>query len=102
MRTKPPRSSALSLVRTALRAEARLSPEELAAAAGIRATRLRRLVELGLLEPAGPGTNEFTAAAAERLRRMLRLHRDLGVNLAGAAIIADLLERLAELERPRK
>ena len=29
---------------------------------------------------------------------MLRLHADLGVNLAGASIIVDLLERLDELE----
>jgi hypothetical protein len=30
---------------------------------------------------------------------MLRLHDDLGVNFIGAAIIADLLERLERLER---
>jgi hypothetical protein len=29
---------------------------------------------------------------------MLRLHGDLGVNLVGAAIIVDLLERLDRLE----
>ena len=74
----------------------------LAAAAGISATRLQRLVELGLLEPAEPGADQFTAASAERLRRMLRLHRDLGVNLVGAAIVVDLLERLADLERQGK
>jgi len=42
----------------------------------------------------------FSAATAERLRRMLRLHRDLGVNFTGAAIIVDLVERL-ERERNR-
>jgi MerR HTH family regulatory protein len=36
----------------------------------------------------------FSAATATRLRRMLRLHRDLGVNITGAAIIVDLVERL--------
>jgi hypothetical protein len=30
---------------------------------------------------------------------MLRLHRDLGVTLVGAAIVVDLLERLDRVER---
>jgi hypothetical protein len=34
-----------------------------------------------------------------RLRRVLRLRGDLGVNLVGAAIIVDLVERLDRLER---
>jgi hypothetical protein len=33
------------------------------------------------------------------LRRMLRLRRDLGVNLGGAAIIVDLVAQLERLER---
>ena len=33
-----------------------------------------------------------------RLRKMLRLHSDLGVDLYGIAIILDLLERLESLE----
>jgi chaperone modulatory protein CbpM len=99
MRTASPESLRVAIVRTALRAETRLSADELAAAAGIGAARLQRLVEAGLLEPAEPGSGWFTGAAAQRLRRMLRLRRDLGVNLVGAAIIVDLLERLAHVER---
>jgi len=30
---------------------------------------------------------------------MLRLHRDLGVNLTGAAIIVDLVDQLERMER---
>jgi DNA-binding transcriptional MerR regulator len=75
-----------------------LSVEELAAAVGISPARLARLVRLGLVEPTGPGGSEFTAATAARLRRMLRLRDHLGVNLVGAAIIVDLLERLERLE----
>ena len=79
-----------------------LTREELAAAAGISLAQLTRLVRLGLVEQAAPGAGEFTAATAMRLRRMIRLHRDLRVNLTGAAIIVDLLERLeAELARRR-
>ena len=84
--------------RTPPRAEALLTAEELAAAAGIRPERLARLVELGLVEPIAPGASEFTAAAAARLRRMLRLRSDLGVHFLDAAIIVDLLERLDRME----
>lgn len=88
----------VSIVGTLLRGEVRLSGQELAAAAGISLERLARLVRLGLVEPAAPGTSEFTAGTAARLKRMLRLHRDLGVDLDGAAIIVDLVERLERLE----
>jgi DNA-binding transcriptional MerR regulator len=83
---------------TPLRIELRLSLEDLAAAAGISPASLARLIRAGLIEPASPEGREFTAATAARLRRMLRLHADLRVNLAGARIIVDLLERLERLE----
>ena len=83
---------------SAPRPELSLSGEELAAAAGISPTRLVHLTRLGFVEPIAPEAERFTAATAARLRRMLRLHGDLGVNLAGAAIIVDLLERLERLE----
>ena len=76
-----------------------LSREQLAAAVGISPSRLARLIQLGLVEPAEPGPSEFAAVMAPRLRRMLRLHDDLGVDLVGAAIITDLVERLDRMER---
>ncbi len=81
-----------------LRAEMQITDSDLARAAGISAATLVRLVHLGLIEPVAPGGSEFTAATAERLGRMLRLHDDLEVNLIGAAIIVDLLDRLERLE----
>ena len=95
----------MSLTRVPLRAEVQLSLRELAVATGISAPRLARLVRLGLLEPEPDALGHFSAATAARLRRMLRLRADLGVNLAGAAIIVDLMECLdrldAELTRRR-
>jgi chaperone modulatory protein CbpM len=92
----------VSLTRVPLRAEVQLSLRELAVATGMSATRL---VRLGLLEPEPDAPDRFSAATAARLRRMLRLRADLGVNLAGAAIIVDLMECLdrldAELTRRR-
>jgi DNA-binding transcriptional MerR regulator len=81
-----------------IRTELRLSVNEVAAAAGISPNMLARLVRLGLIEPVAEGSTEFTAASVRRLRRMLRMRRDLGVNLTGAAILVDLLERLEQLE----
>lgn len=98
MKTPARTSVKFSIVNGPVRTELRLSADELAAAAEISPTMLARLVRLGLIEPAAEGSTEFTAASARRLRRMLRLRRDLGVNLTGAAILVDLLERLEQLE----
>jgi chaperone modulatory protein CbpM len=66
------------------------------------------LVEAGVLEPRGaaPEAWSFPASDLARVRAAARLVRDLDVNLAGAAVILDLLEerrrlehRLARLER---
>lgn len=75
-----------------------LTADQLAAAAGLSVQMLARLVRFGLLEPLDPDGREYEAGTAARLRRMLRLRRDLGVNFTGAAIIVDLLERLERLE----
>ena len=39
-----------------------------------------------------------TSIRVTRLKRMIWLHHDVGVNLTGAAIIIDLLERLDRME----
>ena len=78
--------------------EVRLTAGELATAAGVSVARLARFVRLGLVEASPPGSGTFAAGSAARLRRMLRLRADLGVNLVGAAIVVDLLERLDDLE----
>jgi len=81
-----------------LRAEIYVTSLDLAAAVGISPRRLDRLVRLGVVEPMTAEGNTFSASAAIRLRRMLRLRDELGVGLLSAAIIVDLLERLERLE----
>src|SRR3989442_11175544 len=76
----------------------RLSAEQLAAAAGVSRATLARLVRLAALDPATPDGGEFSTASAARLRRMLRLHADLGVDFFATAIILDLLDRIDSLE----
>jgi len=59
------------------------------------------LVEEGILDPAGgdDGHWQFTVASLRRVKTAIHLQRDLGVNLAGAALALELLDRIAELER---
>jgi chaperone modulatory protein CbpM len=66
-------------------------------------TRLRierewivELVELGAIEPRGGDAPEswcFALSDVPRVRAMARLVQDLGVNLAGAALIVEMVER---------
>jgi len=76
------------------RVQISLTLDELARAAGVSPRLVTRLVRLGLIEPTPPDSDTFTTETAARLRRMLRLRADLGVNFAGAAIIVDLVARL--------
>src|SRR5439155_551059 len=74
-----------------------LWPWQAALGGTVKGDTLDRLVRAGLVEEIAPGSGRFTAAAAARLRRMQRLRADLGVNLVGAAIIVDLVERLERM-----
>lgn len=59
------------------------------------------LVEAGVLEPRGalPECWSFPASDLQRVRATARLMHDLDVNLAGAAVILDLLEERRRLSR---
>jgi DNA-binding transcriptional MerR regulator len=78
-----------------------LTLEDLAACVGMPPARLAYFVEYGLLEPrARAGTQWlFDPDCIARLRMIERLRRDLGANLAGIAVILDLLDRLTTLQR---
>jgi DNA-binding transcriptional MerR regulator len=77
-----------------------LSIEDLAGAAGIHPGLVEQFVDYGLLEPlAGSGPRSlFPASAVERLRRIMRRKCDLGVNLAGIAVILEMRERIVGLQ----
>jgi DNA-binding transcriptional MerR regulator len=73
----------------------------LATCTGVHPALIEYFVEYGLLEPSvRMGTQLlFDPACIARLRMIERLRRDLGANLAGIAVILDLLERLTSLQR---
>lgn len=76
-----------------------LSLAELARACQLPADRIFDLVDVGLIEPVGhdPARWRFQGLCIRRVRCAQRLERDLGVNLAGAALALDLLEELDRL-----
>ncbi|MFN2309068.1 MAG: chaperone modulator CbpM [Gammaproteobacteria bacterium] len=74
---------------------------ELSEACDTPAEWLIEMVQEGILEPQGhePTAWRFDPRALDRARTGLRLQRELGVNLAGAALVLDLLDELRELRR---
>ena len=78
-----------------------LTIEMLAARADMHQALVERYVECGLIEPsAREGALEFfDAAAVPRLKMIGRLREQLGINVAGIAVILDLLERITALQQ---
>ena len=66
-----------------------------------RQSMILRLAQQGLIETLESESGErlVSRRTLMRLRRMQRLHRDLGVNFAGAAVIIDLVDRIEEIKR---
>lgn len=77
------------------------SLRELCRICAINAETIIEMVEEGVVEPQGVGPREwrFRATSLRRVQITLRLQRDLRINLAGAALVLDLLEELEELRR---
>ena len=57
------------------------------------------LVDEGILDPVGSDveTWQFTVTSLRRVKTAIHLQRDLGVNLAGAALALELLDQIADL-----
>ena len=79
---------------TIVEADTAFSLGELCRTCAVSAEDVIRLVEEGVIEPRGrePRVWRFEAVCVRRVSRAQRLRRDLGLNLAGAALAMDLLE----------
>ncbi len=76
-----------------------LSFADLCRVCRLPAERVLELVEEGVVEPVGRDAAQwrFQSVSVKRVRRVMHLERDLGVNIAGAALALDLLEELEQL-----
>jgi len=90
-------TQALVLWRTA---NSLLTLQDLAEAAALHPKRVEKFLDFGLIEPSAKTCSGplFSASSVERLQRIVRLRRDLGVNLAGIAVILDMRERIVNLQ----
>jgi chaperone modulatory protein CbpM len=75
-----------------------LTADELSARCGLYPAALEPYVRVGVLT-FDASTGRFPVRAAIRIRKAIRLRRDLGMNLAAVGIVLDLLDRLEEMER---
>lgn len=76
-----------------------LTLSELSRACMVHAEWVIELVNEGILEPRGGDALHwrFSGPSLQRAFTVMRLQRDLGINLAGAALVLDLMDELGEL-----
>ena len=82
-----------------LEEQTQLTLADLCRACSVHAERIIELVDIGLLEPHGrePARWRFSGESLHRARRALRLQRDIGIDLAGAALALELLDEIESL-----
>lgn len=86
--------------------ETLISLDELCRHCTVETEEVMTLVREGIIEPAAPAADEddagrwcFHISSVRRVRTVIRLQRDLGVNLPGAALALELMDRIEELQR---
>jgi chaperone modulatory protein CbpM len=79
-----------------LEEDVELTLTELCMTCQVPEERVYELVDEGIVEPLGrdPANWRFQGVSVYRVRCALHLERDLGVNVAGAALAIELLEEL--------
>ena len=78
-----------------------VSLAELCRSCTVETTTITTLVTEGILDPTGEDVEHwhFTVGSLKRVKTAIHLQRDLGVNLAGAALALELLDQIAELRQ---
>jgi len=81
----------------------RVTVDELCEMCRINREEVIGMVEEGIIDPLGNSRQEwrFHGYDIKKIQVVLRLQRDLKVNLPGAAVILDLLDEIEELKKGR-
>jgi chaperone modulatory protein CbpM len=89
-----------------IEAETLITVDELCRHCTVRVEEVISYVQEGILDPQDDAAIpekadswQFHISSVRRVRTAVHLQRDLGVNLAGAALALELLDRIAELEK---
>jgi chaperone modulatory protein CbpM len=79
--------------------ELRFTLADLCRACGAERSQLVALVDEGVIEPAGGPPEDWTFGGNSllRARTAVRLERDFGIGMAGAALVLDLLDEIETL-----
>jgi len=74
---------------------------DLCRSCGVPAEVINDMIEYGIIEPSGDTAAhwQFAGGCLWRVTTVVRLQRDLEVNLAGAALALDLIEEVRELRQ---
>ncbi len=84
-----------------LEEEQGLSIGELCRLCRVHADYVLDLIDEGIIEPSGDAVTgyRFHGECVIRTRKAIRLQQDMGMNLAGVAMVLDLLDEIAELKK---
>jgi chaperone modulatory protein CbpM len=76
-----------------------LTLDELSCACSVQTEHIIELVDEGILEPVGRDLSDwcFPGPSLGRARIAMHLQRDLEINLAGVALVLDLMDELESL-----
>ncbi len=89
------------LTTTILNDDEGLTLGQLCRTSAVHAEAVHAMVDEGILEPVSADVRHwrFPGSSIRRVRIVVRLQRELGVNLAGAALALELIDRIERLRR---
>ena len=101
-----PKAPAQTLTGLILDEDCNFSLDEISTACSVHTEYIVELVDEGIVEPVEQQCEQqhwiFSGRSLLRARKARRLQRDLGINLAGAALVLDMMEEIEQLREQLK